>query len=227
MGTDLTKSLANLKDACDLHAFNVSFIDMNANKSMCNSIVIDDGHDSVTVNKIRTFFNDDIDMITDLLINYDGIKDIKKVFDDASMTACMGEYVKESYNNSKYLLSDLLNMTMKECAYAVEKWADVVDKRITHNYKSTESAFIYKGYYITPCILRSVINNAIKSIDKNKMQTFYNEYYNGNKVKNDVIIHDCLNDLFNNDNNARLMLLDDLTGHALIDISSVRASEGV
>ena len=225
MATDLKKSLANLQDACMLHCFNVEFIDMNENKSMCNSILLDDGHEHVQIGKIHTFDKEDVDMITDLLINYDGIKDVKRVFTNDTMTACMGEYVKDSYQESKYTLADLLEMSMKECSYAVEKWSDVVDKRITHNFKSTESAFIYRGYYITPCIIAKVMNSVLKAITKTSMQMYYDVYYSGNKVKNDTIINDCLTDLFNNDNNERLLMLDDLSGHAILDITGVR-SEG-
>lgn len=134
-----------------------------------------------------------------------------------------GEYAKDSYQDSLYSLKDLLKLAMNECAYAVDKWQDVADKRASHEYKSTESAFIYKGYYITPCILKHALNSVIKNIKNDNMIKFYALYYGGCKVKNDVIIEDCLKDLFVNDSNERLVMLDELSGHELININQVRS----
>ena len=58
------------------------------------------------------------------------------------------------------------------------------------------------------------------------MIKYYALYYGGCKVKNDVIAHDCLNDLFNNDNNERLIMLDELSGHTLININDLRSARG-
>lgn len=135
-----------------------------------------------------------------------------------------GAYCKESYQESLYSLKDLLQMSLKECSYAVDKWQDVADKRASHEFKSTESAFIYKGYYITPCIIKHAVNSILKKIKADDMCKYYALYYAGNKVKNDTIINDCLSDLFNNDNNERLQMLDELSGHALIDLNAVRNS---
>lgn len=119
-------------------------------------------------------------------------------------------YVKDSYQHSKNKLITLLANAMKNIAIAQDKFTDVFDKRIKHEFSSVESAFIYKGYYITPVILFVVIKEAWKSIDKIKQAEFLNKFYNGKSIKIDKIANDCLNNMFNNNNIEMLTMLDEL-----------------
>lgn len=186
----------------------------------------------VNFNNLSAWYNDEMLELASFVrccIEDEGMtyKQLKKElvnYNQEGWLELFGAYSKESYQESLYRLKDLLQMSLKECSYAIEKWGDVKNKAITHEFKSTESAFIYKGYYITPCIIKHAINSVLRKIKANDMCKYYALYYAGNKVKNDTIINDCLSDLFNNDNNERLTMLDELSGHALINLNDVRNS---
>ena len=128
---------------------------------------------------------------------------------DMSPSDVSNEYVKESYRNSHDNLVDLLKNALKGSMYAQDKFISVFDKRATHEFKSTESAFIYKGYYITPCILRDIIELAWNDCKKQYQIEYFNKYYNGEKQNIKTIASDCLSDMFNKDDVSRLSLIND------------------
>jgi hypothetical protein len=128
---------------------------------------------------------------------------------DMSPSDVSNEYVKESYRNSHANLVDLLKNALKGSMYAQDKFISVFDKRATHEFKSTESAFIYKGYYITPCILRDIIELAWNDCKKQYQIEYFNKYYNGEKQNIKTIASDCLSDMFNKDDISRLSLIND------------------
>lgn len=151
--------------------------------------------------KIMYMYNEDYTM-----------KDMKKFIAgyDVSMTDVSGEYVKDSYQNSHASLYDLLQNALKGSMYAQEKFESVLDKRATHEFKSTESAFLYKGYYVTPCILRSVIEYAWNDCKKENQRKYLEKYYNGQKQNIVTIASDCLSDMFNKNDISRLTMIDNL-----------------
>jgi hypothetical protein len=212
MATNLKKSLDNLKDACMLHAYNLDLIGGDG-ETICNEIKID----NFTLGHVRTLDNDDIDMLTDVLINY-GLEEVKRVFSEISPCDVFGEYVKDSYMSTYVNLNDLLKVAIKGCGYAQDKWQGVFDERINHEYKSTESAFLYNGYYITPYILTSLINKAWSELTKENQKEYLNKFYNGNKVKVNEIANDCLFDMFNNDSIERLTVMEGLRSHEGIGV---------
>lgn len=128
---------------------------------------------------------------------------------DMSPSDVSNEYVKESYSNSHANLVDLLKNALKGSMYAQDKFISVFDKRATHEFKSTESAFMYKGYYITPCILRDIIELAWNDCKKQYQIEYFNKYYNGVKQNIKTIASDCLSDMFNKDDVSRLSLIND------------------
>lgn len=208
---------------CDEVGLDVHYEGMHAPRCL-SSLTIE----GVTIDKMTDWDASDYENLQDCIdawssLPYKEFKKELKAFSNVGWLELFGEYAKDSYQDALYSLKDLLQMSLRECGYAVDKWQDVADKRASHVYKSTESAFIYKGYYITPCILKHVINSVLKKIDSKNMLKFYALYYSGCKVKNDTIIHDCLNDLFNNDSNEKLVMLDELSGHALININEIRS----
>lgn len=159
---------------------------------------------------------DDFKMLSDALVicieELDMTKkELRQFIEEFDMSPCevSGEYVKESYRNSHAGLVDLLKNALKGISYAQDKFTSVFDARATHEFKSTESAFIYKGYYITPCILRDIIELAWKDCKKEYQKEFINKFYNGNKTDFKTIANDCLADMFNNDNVERLSLIND------------------
>lgn len=152
---------------------------------------------------------------------YKELKKNLKEFIKVGWLELFGSYCKESYKRTHYKLTDLLTIAMKDCGYALEKYGDIKNKALTHEYKSTESAFIYKGYYITPCMLRNVINNVLRKLSICDLNKFYNLYYDGKKPQKDVIANDCLNDLFNNDNMERLQVLDDYNRHRTFTLDKI------
>ena len=119
-------------------------------------------------------------------------------------------YVKDSYQFSKNKLITLLANGMKNIRIAQDKFTNTFDARIKHVYTNTESAFIYNGYYITPCILFVIIKEAWKSIDKNKQNEFLKRFYEGKKTDIKKIADDCLFNMFNNNDIERLTMLDEL-----------------
>ena len=121
-----------------------------------------------------------------------------------------GEYVKESYYNSHCKLTDLLQNALKSISYAQSKFEAVFDERATHEFKSTESAFLYNDLYITPCILKVIISEAWKNCTKESQREYLERFYNGNKTDIKTIINDCLADMFNKNDLERLTYLDDL-----------------
>lgn len=128
---------------------------------------------------------------------------------DVSMTDASGEYVKDSYRNSHAKLTDLLKNALKDIAYAQDKFQTVFDARATHEFKSTESAFLYKGYYITPCILRDIIELAWKDCTKEQQKEYLKRFYNNDcKIDIKTLASDCLADMFNHDNVDRLIMID-------------------
>ena len=149
--------------------------------------------------------------ITECIEDGMNLKELKKELRtfDASPTDVSGEYVKESYRNSHMGLHDLLLNALKGISYAQDKFTTVFDARATHEFKSTESAFIYKGYYITPCILRDIINLAWNDCTKEQQKQFLSKFYNDcKKVDIKTIATDCLADMFNNNNIDRLLMID-------------------
>jgi hypothetical protein len=123
------------------------------------------------------------------------------------------EYVKESYRNTKEKLITLLANAMNDCKIAKDKFENVYNARIEHVYSSVESAFLYNDYYyITPCILQSVINSVWNDCTKENQKEFLNKFYNGNKADIKTIANDCLFDMFNNNNIERLTMLDEFRG---------------
>ena len=160
---------------------------------------------------------EDFKMLADALkicIEDEGMttKELRQYIEEFNMSPCdiSGEYVKESYRNSHASLYDLLQKVLKGCMYAPEKFESVLDKRASHEFKSTESAFLYKGYYITPCILRSVIEYAWNDCEKESQRKYLEKYYNGKKQNIVTIASDCLSDMFNKNDIERLTMLDDL-----------------
>ena len=152
---------------------------------------------------------------------------------DMSMSDVAEEYVKESYRNSHASLTTLLENAIKGSSYAQDKFESVFTESVTHEFKTTESAFLYKGLYITPCILKSVIGYAWADVvNKNEyIEKYYGSIENFNheidlrienksKIRNraksksdkeiELIATDCLADLFNNDNIERLIMIDSL-----------------
>lgn len=205
MATNLKKSLLNLQDACQLHGYSLELKDLNNDGTMCNSIIID-GYE---IGGIRTFFNDDVDMITELLIDY-GMDEVKNVFrkENASMSQALGEYVKDSYNYSKEKLSNIFEQVLKGCSYAVDKFETLKDVRVSHTY-TTDSAFLFNGYYITPCILQSVINEGLQRLNKSSME-LYMDIYGYTKKDYKGMTNDIMHDYFVENNTDRLSMIDDL-----------------
>jgi hypothetical protein len=129
-----------------------------------------------------------------------------------------GEYVKDSYMSTYVNLNNLLQVAIKGCGYAQDKWQGVFDERINHEYKSTESAFLYNGYYITPYILTSLINKAWSELTKENQKEYLDKFYNGQKIKTNDIVNDCLFDMFNNDSIERLTVMEGLRSHERIGV---------
>lgn len=119
------------------------------------------------------------------------------------------EYVKDSYKNSKDNLLHLLAIAMNDCKLAQNKFDDTYNTRINHDFSSVESAFLYKGYYITPYILQAVIEQTWKSCTKAQQNAYLQKYY-AEKVNIKTIANDMLSDMFNNNNVERLTYMDDL-----------------
>ena len=165
--------------------------------------------------KSNEFDNDDYNNIADAVSIWADTLSMPKFIEELKLMATVNiwsdtfeEYVKESYRFSKSNLKNLLNIALNQCSYAVDRWQDLADKKANYKFTDCHSAFLYKGYYITPYIMTVTLNEAIKNMKKAKrLQILFNLYYNGNKVNNDTIINDTLNDLFNNDNNERLMTM--------------------
>lgn len=158
-------------------------------------------------------FHEFVDYLT-CLIEDEGmtIKELKKELKGylLSPSDVSGEYVKESYRNSHENLYNLLQNVLKGSMYAQGKFESVFDKRVTHEFKSTESAFLYKGYYVTPCILRSILELAWNDCTKESQKQYLQKFYNGNKTDFKTIANDCLSDMFNKNDIERLTMLDDL-----------------
>lgn len=127
---------------------------------------------------------------------------------DLSNSEITSEYVKDSYQNTHMSLSDLLIKATNDIKVAQSKFESVFDKRATHEFKSTESAFLYKGYYITPCILRSIIELAWNDCKKDSQKEYLQKFYNGQKQSIQTIATDCLADLFNKNDIERLTMID-------------------
>lgn len=204
MATGLKKVLDNLKDACELHAIPLELIGGDG-VNICNSIVID----GYQIDNIRSFDAEDINMMVDLLINYD-MDDLKNVFrqENASMSQALGEYVKDSYNYSRDKLSNIFKQALKGCSYAVNKFETLKDVRVSHVY-TTNSAFLYNGYYITPCILQSVINEGLRMLNPSSM-SMYMDVYGYNKKDYKGMTKDIMDDYFMNNTMDRLTMIDEL-----------------
>lgn len=140
------------------------------------------------------------------------IKELKKELKGylLSPSDVSGEYVKDSYRNTHMSLSELLMKATNDIKIAQDKFESVFDKRATHEFKSTESAFLYKGYYITPCILRSIIELAWNDCEKQSQKEYLQKFYNGQKQNIQTIATDCLADMFNKDDISRLTMIDNL-----------------
>ena len=140
------------------------------------------------------------------------IKELRQYIEEFNMSPCdiSGEYVKESYQNSHAGLVELLKNALKGISYAQDKFQTVFDARATHEFKSTESAFIYKGYYVTPCILRSILELAWNDCTKESQKQYLQRFYNGNKTDFKTIANDCFADMFNKNDISRLSMIDDL-----------------
>ena len=147
--------------------------------------------------------------IEDEGMTFKELKEILKVY-DLSNTDITNTYVKDSYQNSHAGLVELLQNVLKGSMYAQDKFESVLDKRATHEFKSTESAFLYKGYYVTPCILRSVIEYAWNDCTKENQRKYLEKYYNGQKQNIVTIASDCLSDMFNKNDIERLTMIDNL-----------------
>ena len=158
--------------------------------------------------------SDFIDLANKIMYMYDEdytIKDMKRFIAsyDISMTDASGEYVKDSYRNSHEKLTDLLKNALKDISYAQDKFQSVFDARATHEFKSTESAFLYKGYYITPCILRDIIELAWNDCTKQQQREYLKRFYNNDcKISIKELATDCLSDMFNHNNIDRLIMID-------------------
>ena len=219
MATDLTKSLNNLKDACQLHCFNLRMydvnkigimteLDINQRIKMCAIIEIN----GYKIEGIHAMDNEDINMMVDLLINHD-FEDLKTVFpqEHKSMYGSLGEYVKESYQFSKGNLLNIFMQALKGSTYARDKFESIEDARMSHVY-TVDSAFLYHDKdYITPCILQAVIAEGLKNMRKSNID-LYLQTYGYNKKDYKLITKDILDDYFINDSLERLQYIDQLEG---------------
>lgn len=186
---------------------------------------------------IRTWDNSDFFEMTsciDACMDFMTYKQLDKYMQkyDNSITDTSGEYVKDSYMNGHAKLVDMLNQAIKTCGYAVEKWQDVATARAEHVFKSTESAFLHNGLYITPCMLRDVISCVWATLDNDQQKQYINKFYGNDfenqkiriskkntvtcraksksDIENDLIATDILNDFFNKNDLSRLSYIDEL-----------------
>lgn len=204
-----TKGIACLEDALKTTGLDYSFTGKCYPKNITSMIIAKTPMTTTTwdssdfkdlAEKIMYMYNEDYTM-----------KDMKKFIAsyDVSMTDASGEYVKDSYRNSHMSLHDLLLNALKGISYAQDKFQTVFDARATHEFKSTESAFLYKGYYITPCILRDIIELAWNDCTKEQQREYLSKFYNDcKKVDIKTLATDCLSDMFNHDNIDRLIMID-------------------
>ena len=186
---------------------------------------------------IQTWDNADFYEMTsclDACMDFMTLKQIDEYMQDydTSMTDVEGEYVKDSYMFSKEKLIVLLQQAIKTCGYAVSKWQDVRKADAEHIFKSTESAFIHNGYYITPCMLRDVIACVWCTLDNEQQKQYISKFYGNDfenqknriskkntvtgrtkskiDLENDLIATDILDDFFNKNDYSRLTYIDDL-----------------
>ena len=204
--------IANLENLLSYYGLEYTMTGKNYPVNITNMNILGVQFDNVSAWDLD-MFHEFVDYLK-CLIEDEGmtIKELKKELRGylLSPSDVSGEYVKESYRNSHANLYDLLQNVLKGISYAQDKFESVFDKRATHEFKSTESAFLYKGYYITPCILRSVIELAWNDCGKAEQKQYLEKFYNGQKQNIQTIATDCLADMFNKDDISRLTMIDNL-----------------
>lgn len=124
------------------------------------------------------------------------------------------EYVKDSYKESKLLLRDLITGVFNNSKHAACMLESIDNKYISYNF-STHSAFLYEGFYITPCNVRTALKEVLEAIKPAYMQQYMQHFYQS-KVKQDLIIDDIIM-AWKNDDNYRLTVLDRMRHASLIN----------
>lgn len=124
------------------------------------------------------------------------------------------EYVKESYKESKLLLKDLITEVFNNSKHACNMLESIDNKYISYDF-SVNSAFLYHGYYITPCNMRIAIKEVLESIKPAYMQQYMQHFYSS-KVKQDLVIDDIIT-AWKNEDNYKLTVLDRMRHASLIN----------
>ena len=131
-------------------------------------------------------------------------------------------YSKDSYRDACYSLLDLINMAINEaslsCELAKSMYTTLAYKTINHKFTSHKSAFIWHDMYITPCNLFKTYKKAIMGMNKDDLQKYFNQYYDCKIIDFDIMVDDIFNDLFNHDNNERLVFLNNLNNNNKIEL---------
>ena len=72
----------------------------------------------------------------------------------------------------------------------MDKFETLKDVRVSHAY-TTDSAFLYNSYYITPCILKAVINEYLRQVEPKQLHDFMITYgYKNSKSITEDLMHD-------------------------------------
>lgn len=209
MATDMTKGIASLEKLLNYYGLEYSMTGAKYPHNITSMEIL-----GVPFTTSAWFIDDFMELVDYLtfLIEDEGmtLKQLKNKLSkyDLSNTEITCEYVKDSYRNTHMSLAELLMKATNDIKIAQDKFESVFDKRATHEFKSTESAFLYNGYYITPCILRSIIELAWNDCEKQSQKEYLQKFYNGQKQNVQTIATDCLADMFNNNDISRLIMID-------------------
>ena len=119
--------------------------------------------------------SEDMDMLADVIANY-SMKEVREVFCDASVTDIAGQYVKDSYKNSRDNLYTILDTAVKGSMISVSKIESIEKAYVSKDF-SVDSAFLYGEHYITPYMIIAILNTVIENqVSKELLCRFINHY---------------------------------------------------
>ena len=170
----LTNGLKEVKRACEQKGYTFRVIGGDG-VNTASSVFIN-GFEIKTGS--LNYDSEDMGMLAEIIADYD-MKTVREVFCDKSMTyANNGMYVKESYRNGKLSLADVVNTAVKGSMYSQSMLESIKADYIKADF-SVNSAFLYKGMYITPympiTLLIDILNN---NISKEYLREFMGIYMN-------------------------------------------------
>ena len=126
--------------------------------------------------------SEDMDMLADIVSNY-SMREVREVFCDASVTDIAGQYVKDSYKNSRDNLYTILDTAIKGSMISIRKVESLESAYVSKDF-SVDSAFLYGEHYITPYMIIAILNTIIENqISKELLCRFINHYMDKNISK--------------------------------------------